>query len=379
VTALSLPPWPEADPSVLAPVAEHEDLRKVMRDILQAHAGRDAVRQSADSETGYSRELWGLLNEEMSVSAMAVPEDRGGLGFGLGFLSVVLEEAGRAVAPEPIFSAAVLGAQALLAGDTGSLSEELVSGVLRGDLTVTAAVGDRCDHQVTATEEGVDSRLSGVVGRVLQGDAADLLVVPASGVRGRALYCVDLRAAGVSRTTPEVLDLTRRQARVELDGVPAQVVVAPPATDAALARLGVLSVVALAAEHTGMIEALLEMTRTYTLQRHQFDRPLASFQVVKHRLADMLVALERARSAARYAAAAFDADPESARLPAAVAGAVCTDAVIRAASDTVQLHGGVGFTWEHPAHLYLRRALGNEAAQGDARSHRAEVARLLAL
>jgi len=137
--------------------------------------------------------------------------------------------------------------------------------------------------------------------------------------------------------------------------------------------------VALAAEHVGMVDAMLELTRTYAGQRHQFGRPLASFQVIKHRLADMLVDLERARSAARYAAAVFDQDPAAATLPAAVAGAICTDAAIRVAHETVQLHGGVGFTWEHPAHFYVRRALGNEAVFGSSRTHRARIAELLAL
>jgi acyl-CoA dehydrogenase len=128
-----------------------------------------------------------------------------------------------------------------------------------------------------------------------------------------------------------------------------------------------------------MIEAMLEMTRDYLGQREQFGRPLASFQVIKHRLADVLVDLERARSAARYAAAVLDQDPHSANLPAAVAGAVCTDAVIRVALETVQLHGGIGFTWEHPAHYYVRRALADEAVFGQARADRALVAELLGI
>ena len=128
-----------------------------------------------------------------------------------------------------------------------------------------------------------------------------------------------------------------------------------------------------------MIEALLDLTRTHLAQRHQFGRPLASFQAIKHRLADVLIDLERARSASRYAAAVFDQDPFAAELPAAVASAVCTDAVIRVAHETVQLHGGIGFTWEHPAHYYLRRALGDEATFGSARSDRALIAELLGM
>ena len=183
----------------------------------------------------------------------------------------------------------------------------------------------------------------------------------------------------VSRTELEALDLTRRQARLDLDGAPAHLIAHRDEADALLTELAILRRVGLAAEHVGMIEAMLDLTRTHLMQRHQFGRQLASFQVIKHRLADVLVDLERARSAARYAAAVFDQDPFSAELPSAVAAAVCTDAVIRVAHETVQLHGGIGFTWEHPAHYFLRRALGDEAAFGPARADRALVATLLGI
>jgi acyl-CoA dehydrogenase len=370
-------PWPEADPSVMAPVAEHEDLRKVMRDMLQTHAPHDEVRRSTETELGYSTERWTLLNEEMNVSAMAVPETRGGLGFGLGVLSVILEEAGRALLPEPLLSSAVLGAHAVASHAAGSVPENLVAGVLDGTLVATVAVGASAQAVVAATAVDGGWLVSGVVGRALHAVASDLLVVPAATDSGHALVLLDLRGPGVTRTGLEVLDLTRRQAAVELDSVPAYVLAGPDDFDEAVSTLTTLATVALASEHVGMIDALLELTRTYAEQREQFGRSLASFQVIKHRLADMLVDLERARSAARYAAAAFDEDPAAALLPAAVAGATCTDAVIRVALDAVQLHGGVGFTWEHAAHYYVRRALGDEAAYGAARVHRADIARLI--
>ena len=140
-----------------------------------------------------------------------------------------------------------------------------------------------------------------------------------------------------------------------------------------------MSTLALACENTGIADALLQMTLEHVKTRHQFGRPIGSFQAIKHRLADMLVELERARSAARYAAAVHDEDPDEARLAIAVAGAVCSDAAVHAAHEAVQLHGGVGFTWEHSAHSYFRRVLGNEALQGDSRTHRARIADLLAV
>ncbi len=378
---MSVQPWPEADASVLAPVAEHEDLRKVMRDLLQTHASHEQVRQAADSPEGYSTELWSMLNDEMSVSSLAVPEDRGGLGFGLSVLAVVLEEAGRALLPEPLLASAVLGVRAVLAAPAGAVPDEIVSGVLDGRLVATVALGAHSDSELTASTDGSSHTVTGRVGRALHGETAALLVVSAATEAGeQSLYVVDLRDEHVSRRTAlEVLDLTRRQARIDLDAAPAHLVAGPEDLSAVVSDLTTLSAISLAAEQVGTMAAMLEMTRTYVEQRHQFGRPLASFQIVKHRLADLLVDLERSRSAARYAAAAWDQDPASAGLAAAVAGATCTDAVIRAAHETVQLHGGVGFTWEHSAHFFVRRALGDEAVFGSARVHRARIADLLGI
>lgn len=373
-------PWPDADASVLAPVSEHEDLRKVIRDILGAHADHEQVRRSADSPLGYSADLWRLLNDEMSVGAMAVPEDRGGLGAGIGTLAVVLEEAGRALLPEPLLAASVLGVHAVLAAPLGSIPEELVEGVVAGRLIATVATGPSADASLEVADTEGSLTVSGRIGRVLLGATADLLVVAAGTAGGESLFLVDLRdAPGSDRQPLEVLDLTRRQAAVDLASVPAYLIAGTEHSGAVLSELDAVRRVALAAEHVGMIEAMLDLTRTYLGQREQFGRPLASFQVIKHRLADVLVDLERARSAARYAAAVFDQDPVSAELPAAVAASVATEAVIRVAHETVQLHGGIGFTWEHPAHYYLRRALGDEAVFGPAHAHRALVAELLGI
>jgi alkylation response protein AidB-like acyl-CoA dehydrogenase len=369
-------PWPDVDASVLAPVPEHEDLRKVMRDILQTHASHEQVRRSIETSEGYSTELWSLLNDEMNVSSLAVAEDRGGLGFGISVLAVVLEEAGRALLPEPLLVSGVLGARAVLAAPAGSVPDELVSGVLQGRLVATVALGAHAAGTLTAS----GGTVSGQIGRALYGATAGLLVVSAEAETGESLFVVDVRRDGVATRTPlEVLDLTRKQARIDLDSAPAYLLAGPDEREELLSDLAVLATVALAAEQVGMIDAMLEMTRTYAGQRHQFGRPLASFQVIKHRLADMLVDLERARSAARYAAAVLDQDPAAAALPAAVAGATCTDAVIRVALDTVQLHGGVGFTWEHPAHFFVRRAFGDEAVFGPSRTHRARIADLLGI
>jgi acyl-CoA dehydrogenase len=373
-------PWPVADASVLAPVPEHEELRGVLRDLLETHAPHDEVRRAAELPEGWSPKLWSLLNDEMDVGALAVPEERGGQGFGMAVLAVVLEEAGRALLPEPLLLSSVVGARAVLAAPAGSVPDDVESGVVDGRLVVTTALGPEADADLTLADRAGSAAVSGRIGRVLLGGTADLLVV-GIGPRGRqSIHLVDLRGEGVAtRTELEVLDLTRRQARLEVDGAPAHLIAGRDEADALFTELAILRRVALAAEHVGMIEALLELTRVHLGVRHQFGRPLASFQVLKHRLADVLVDLERARSAARYAAAVFDQDPFSAELPSAVAAAVCTDAVVRVAHEAVQLHGGIGFTWEHPVHYYLRRALGDEAVFGPARADRALVAELLGI
>jgi alkylation response protein AidB-like acyl-CoA dehydrogenase len=309
-----------------------------------------------------------------------VPEERGGQGFGVAVLAVVLEEAGRALLPEPLLLSSVLGVRAVLAAPAGSVPEEVVTGVVEGRLVVTMALGDAADADLRLVPAPGADLASGRVTRVPAGGAADLVVV-GIGPRGRqSIHLVDLRGAGVAaRTELDVLDLTRRQARLDLDGAPAYLVAPRAETDALRTELAILQRVGLAAEHLGMIGALLDLTRSHLGVRHQFGRPLASFQVIKHRLADVLVDLERARSAVRYAAVVFDQDPFSAELPSAVAAAVCTEAVVRVAHEAVQLHGGIGFTWEHAAHYYLRRALADEAVFGSARSDRALVAELLGL
>ena len=372
-------PWPVADASVLAPVPEHEELRAVLRDLLETHAPHDEVRRAAELAEGWSPKLWSLLNDEMEVGSLAVPEERGGQGYGVAVLAVVLEEAGRALLPEPLLLSSVLGVRAVLAAPPGAVPDELVRGVMDGSLVVTVAVSPHADPGLTLSGGAGSATVSGRLGRVLLGQSSDLVVVGVGPQGRQSIHLVDLRGEGVTRTRLETLDLTRRQARLDLDGAPAHLIAGRDEADALMTELAILRRVALAAEHVGMIDALLELTRSHLNVRQQFGRPLASFQVIKHRLADVLVDLERARSAARYAAAVFDQDPFAAELPSAVAAAVCTDTVIRVAHEAVQLHGGIGFTWEHPAHYYLRRALGDEATFGPARADRALVAELLGL
>jgi acyl-CoA dehydrogenase len=358
--------WPEADPSVVAPIPEHEELREVVRHLLSRDADHEAVRRAADLPRGWSDDLWQRLNKELDLGSMIVPEALGGAGFGLRDLAVVLEETGAALLPEPVLESSVLTSLALSMADDAGAVAALLAAVMAGDVvgTVTLAGG----------VEVADGAASGMLARVVAGADSDLVVF--GGADG--VYAVRTGQAGVEARPLEVLDVTRRQADVVLDGAEVIRVVGPDRTAAVWSRLGRAATVAVAAEHVGIIRHQLEATVTYVGQRHQFGRPIGSFQAIKHRLADVLVDLERARSAVVYAAALFDEDPDAA-LAAEVAGAVTTEAVIRTVHEAVQLHGGIGFTWEHPAHFYLKRALGDEGIFGAARAHRAALADLVGI
>jgi acyl-CoA dehydrogenase len=364
MTAL-VAPWPEADPSIMAPLAEHADLRDIARSLLARAADHEQVRAAASSGRGWSETLWSRLNDELAIGAMLVPEALGGAGFGLRDVAVVLEEAGAALLPEPVLFSAVLAASALAAAEDPSAVSELLGGVMAG-----STIGTVCLGAVDLTVDG--GRLTGTLPRVVAGAEADVVVVRSVG----GIHVVPLDGAGVAVRPLEVMDSTRRQAEIVLDAAKSVLLSEGRAAGLLWARLGRVATIASAAEHVGIIGRQLAATVEYVGQRQQFGRAIGSFQAVKHRLADVAVDLERARSAVVYAAALHDEDPD-AELPAAVAGAVATDAVIRAVHEAVQLHGGIGFTWEHPAHFYVRRALGDEGLFGSARRRRDDVADLV--
>jgi alkylation response protein AidB-like acyl-CoA dehydrogenase len=365
--------WPELHPELLAPVPEREELRQIVRDVLAKHADHEQVRAAADSAAGYSEELWRLLNAELEISRLAVPEALGGNGFGLQELFVVVEECGAALSPEPVLSSAVLGCQALVAADDPTDVKDILDAALVGELVVTVASGV---GPLAAVQDAEGSwRVSGTRTRVLHGAAAGLVVVDATTPQGTVLLAVATTDVAVEpRTT---IDLTRRQADLTFAAAPARHLVGVARAAAVMDRLALTRRAALAAEHTGIVGELLDRTREYVTQRDQFGRAIGSFQAIKHRLADVLVDRERARSASRYAAAVLDGEPESAALPVAVAAAVCADAAVWTAPEAVQLHGGIGFTWEHRAHYYVRRVLGDEGLFGATREQRARIAELV--
>ncbi|MGW5515657.1 acyl-CoA dehydrogenase family protein [Nocardia africana] len=369
--------WPHSEPAGFIPGPEQSALRESLRALLAKRGDIAQVRRASSTERGYSASLWRALVDDMSVTALAASEDRGGLGYGVAQLATILEECGRALVCEPVYSSAVLGVQALLLTRPGD-DDLLLAGVLAGDLLATVSALDTTTDDLRAVRTSAGWVVDGTVTHLVCGGTADVIVASAHCSDGRRLFAVRPGEDCV-RTERVVLDPTRRQADVVLRAAPGVVLTVPEGTATAATRLRDLATLALASENTGIIDMLLETTVSYVSTRRQFDRAIGSFQAVKHRLADLLVLLERARSASRYAAAAYAEDPDAARLAVAVAGAVCTDAAVQTAAEAVQLHGGIGFTWEHPAHSYFRRVMGNEAAQGGSRAHRGTIAALVGL
>jgi len=335
-------------------------LRDVLRALLTRHSDSAAVRAAATAPEGYDRGLWSRLCGEVGVAGLAVPEKYGGAGAGLAETLVALEELGRVLAPTPMLGSAVVAAQALLlTGDAGAC-ERLLPGIAAGDriaaLAWTGPAGDWSVDEVAfrATEAGV---LDGEAHFVLDGDHATTLLAAAHSPAGIRLYEVDPADPGVDRAVTPALDITRRLARVTLHGVRARQV----GDRFPLDRLRDIACVALAAEQAGAAARALELTVAYTRDRVQFGQAIGGFQALQHRLADLHVLVESARSACHAAA---DPTPEL----AAVAKLHCSETLQRAAAEMIQMHGGIGITWDHDAHLYFKRAHGASHLFGSTQS-----------
>ena len=366
-----------------------EQLRAAVRDLLADRSPWPAVLARVDAGEPDDLPLWHALAADLGCAGLLIDDSHGGAGASYREAAVVAEETGRAVACVPYLTSAVMATTALL----GSGDGELLGGLASGRLTAALAVGFaemppgpgaaarpwpvRVGHPDERDGPGV-ARLTGTVTGVAGALAADVLLVPGDGVPLR-LYAVDATAAGVTRAPLVSLDATRPLADVTLDNVPGR----PVATGEEAARAVAAALTAgagvLASELFGVAEQCLGMTVTYVKERHQFARPIGSFQALKHRLADVWVAVTQARAAARYAAACLSTGDPDTPVAVALAKAACGDAAVLAAQECVQLHGGIGFTWEHPAHLLLKRAKSGSMALGTPDRHRAALAALVDL
>ncbi|RFU21501.1 acyl-CoA dehydrogenase family protein [Geodermatophilus marinus] len=349
---------------------EQRDLRAVAREFCTERFAGPEVRRLVETPDGFDREVWRRLGRDVGLLGLALPEELGGAGAGLVDLALVAEEFGRAVAPAPLVGTVALAATALrLAGDDGT-AEELLPAIAEGEAVVAlAATDDRgawapAQPTVRATRTDSGWRLTGEQAHVLDGAAADAVLVLATTETGTGLFAVDGAADGLTREPLSVLDLTRRLARLRYADVPARAVGEPGQAATAVAGARDVAAVVLAAEAVGGAQRLLDMSVEYARTRLQFGRAIGSFQAVKHRCADMLVDVEHARSVAYHAAWAQDAGTDDPRVAADLATTVTAEAYLRVAKNTVQVHGGIGFTWEHPTHLYYKRAVGDAALLG---------------
>jgi alkylation response protein AidB-like acyl-CoA dehydrogenase len=359
----------------LCPGADAEDLREVVRDFLNRHADTESVFREIAGERGWDPRVWRRLACELGVAALDVPESRGGAGATFREVAVVAEELGRSLVRLPWFSTAVLAVGVLLHSD-GS-RDDLLERLASGELTATLAYLERFagwdpDAVRTVAEEDGDGgwRLSGTKTLVVEGATAEVLFVVAAAEGKPAIFVVDGHADGLVRTALTGLDPTRSLAELVLDRTQATLLGPPGDARAIVERVLDRARAAMACEQAGGAAAAMEMTVTYAAQRVQFGRPIATFQAVKHRCADMAVQVEAARSAAMWAAAAAADDPDDLATAAATAAIVCGDAYSWVAAETVQVHGGMGFTWEHPAHLHVRRAAVDATLFGTRAAHR---------
>ena len=364
--------------------SDQEEFRASLRRFLAERAPLAAVRRAGATDRGYDVDLWQQMSTQLGLPGLHLPEEHGGSGTGLVEPSIVLEETGRALTSSP-YAAGLLASLAVLRFGSDQAQADLLPGIASGALVVTLATAETGSAaglvglRTTATSRGDAVALTGTKVLVEHGHTADVLLVSATaadaGPEGARLYVVQGDAPGLTRTRSAALDLTRPVAQVELDATPA--VALGEATD--LSVLVDLGCALLSAEMVGGTAACLDMAVAYAKDRYQFNRPIGSFQAVKHRCADMLVALDGARAAAQYAVFAADQGSPELRTVAPLAKAEASDAYTSAAGSTIQVLGGIGFTWEHDAHLHLRRAWADAALLGSPAAQRARVADALGL
>ncbi len=358
---------------------EQQQLRAAVRKFCADSIDEAAVRRLMESETRFDRTVWRRLGSELGVLGMAVPESAGGAGGSLVDQAVAVEEFGAALACGPLFGTVYLSIPVLVACPSGAARDELLAALVEGERTAAFAVADTAGAfnpaQVTVTADG--DILTGTVTQVVDADSADELLVAATGSGGVSLYAVDADAVGVRRIPLLTMDLTRPQATVAFDGAPGRLLAGPQESDRVINHALQVGSALLAVEQVGAAQHLLDLSVEYAKSRLQFGRQIGSFQAIKHKLADMLVDLEHARSTAYHAVWALSDGSDDPALAVGIAQATCSAAFSRIAADTIQVHGGIGFTWEHQAQLYFKRAATDAVLLGSAEEHRGRVAALV--
>ena len=355
---------------------EQDEFRTVLRRFLEDRSPTTEVRRLMATPEGWERKRWADINAELELTAVAIPEAYGGHGFGASEQCIVLEEMGRALLCAPYFSSTVLAATAILNAGTEDQKQALLPRIASGELVATLAFTEsngRWDNSgvgMTATGSGSGFTLNGSKSFVLDGHTADLIVVLArapgsSGDDGLSLFTVEANAAGLTRTPLATLDETRKLARLDFEDTQAALLGNEGAAAAPMAATLTRAAVCLANEMVGGADRLREDALEYVQMRVQFGRSIASFQVTKHKAADMLADVELAKSAAYYAAAALDDGDNDIAAVASLAKAAASEAYMQTAIHAVQMHGGIGFTWDNDTHLWFKRAKGSEVFLGE--------------
>jgi alkylation response protein AidB-like acyl-CoA dehydrogenase len=358
---------------------EQTMLADTMREFLASTADLDRVREASLTPDAFFSDVWHGM-AEMGLIGLAVDEQYGGAGYGLEELAVVFEELGAMVTPVPLLSS-VMAATAIAAAGTDAQKDELLPSIASGEVIPTLAVFENAHDDAAstpgtiATPSDIGWVLTGTKRYVTDAMTADRFIVSAHSGDGVGLFVVERDAAGVTVVPMPSLDATRPLGEVILELVPVQhdAYLGDAPNLGAIVKALDAGVVAMASEQVGGARACLAMAVDYANTRYQFGRTIGSFQAVKHMCADMLVAVEHARSVAWHAAATID-DPDEARISVPLAKSVCSDAYIKVAGDNIQVHGGIGFTWEHDAHLYFKRAKADSLLLGSVNSHRDRLA-----
>ena len=363
---------------------EQDEFRASLRRALEARSPTKEVRRLMATDEGFDREAWRKLNQELGLTAIHIPEAYGGQGFGYAELGIVLEEMGRAVVCAPFFSTAVLATAAILNGGSEDQKKALLPALADGSKTATLAFSedggsnDPAEVAMTATPSGATWRLDGTKSFVLDGHTADLIVVlarrPGSrGEEGLSFFTVDGDSAGLERRRLKTMDETRKLARVKFNSVEARLLGQAEKAAEPFAKTMQQVLICLANEMVGGADRLREDALAYVKMRMQFGRSIASFQTTKNKAADMLVDVELAKSAAYYAAAALDENDNDIPALASLAKAQASEAYLQTAIHAVQMHGGIGFTWDNDTHLWFKRAKSSEILFGDANEHREKM------
>ncbi|MFV1364042.1 acyl-CoA dehydrogenase family protein [Mycolicibacterium elephantis] len=358
---------------------EQEELRRTARAFFELKSPEHEVRRVMETPEGYDREVWHQMADQLGLQGLAIPEEFGGSGFGYSELGVVVEESGRALLPGPFFGSVVMAGSALMCCDDEGAQSRYLPRIATGKTIAALALTEQSGRwsaetiHTSARRRGTQWFINGSKTFVLDGHIADLLLVVARTDAGVSLFAVD-DTEGLSRRMLSTLDATRRQARIDFDDTPAELIGTEGQAWPALSQALDIAAACLAAEQVGGAQRCLEIAVGYAKTRRQFGRPIGSFQAVRHKCADLMLEIECARGAAQYAV--HTAAQRLDELPAAasLAKAYCSDVYTKAAAASIQIHGGIGFTWEHPAHMYFKRAKSSEHLLGDPDYHRGLLA-----